>query len=387
MDCHAPEQNYMVVDGRHDHSFRLPRPDLSQALGSPNACTQCHTKQQPEWASKALDKWYGKHWRERPHYGTTLAAGATQGLKDLPKLMDLVQDTSSPAIVRATALTLVAPMMQPDLLIAIREQLKDSDPSVRIAALSVMESVDAVNRVLSVTPLLNDPIRGVRIEAARVLADIPDNELASNYVNARRNALKEYQDALTNNADWATENMNQGNLAQRQGNAEAAITAYQRAIRLDPLLSAAYVNLADIYRSLGRDEEGEQALHQGLVLSPKAADLHHTLGLLLVRKADKTAALPELAAAYKLAPDNSRYAYVYGIALHSTGKTKEALTVLKAANTQHPYDLDILNALISMSRATGDNKTALFYAQKAAQTLPDNAEIQQLITELKQGEP
>ncbi len=44
MNCHAPEQNYMVIDGRHDHSFRLPRPDLSLSLGSPNACTQCHQK-------------------------------------------------------------------------------------------------------------------------------------------------------------------------------------------------------------------------------------------------------------------------------------------------------------------------------------------------------
>ncbi|MDD5632215.1 MAG: multiheme c-type cytochrome, partial [Methylococcales bacterium] len=113
MDCHAPEQNYMVIDGRHDHSFRLPRPDLSSSLKSPNACTQCHEKRKPEWAAATLDKWYGKTWRNRPHYGTVLQAGATQGIKTLPALLELAQDSTSPGIVRATALTLVAPLMGP----------------------------------------------------------------------------------------------------------------------------------------------------------------------------------------------------------------------------------------------------------------------------------
>ena len=112
---------------------------------------------------------------------------------------------------------------------------------------------------------------------------------------------------------------------------------------------------------------------------PKAADLHHALGLLLVRQTDKTAALQELAAAAKLAPDNARYAYVYAIGLNSAGKQREALAVLKAADTRHPYDLDILSGLISMLREAGDNKAALVYARKAAEALPDNAEIKKLI--------
>ncbi len=43
VNCHMPTQNYMVIHARQDHSLRVPRPDLSQSLGSPNACTQCHT--------------------------------------------------------------------------------------------------------------------------------------------------------------------------------------------------------------------------------------------------------------------------------------------------------------------------------------------------------
>ncbi|MFZ2170315.1 MAG: tetratricopeptide repeat protein [Methylococcaceae bacterium] len=383
MDCHAPEQNYMVIDGRHDHSFRLPRPDLSTTLGSPNACTQCHQKRKPEWAALTLDKWYGETWRNRPHYGTALHAGATQEIKALPALLELAQDSASPAIVRATAITLVAPLMQPELLTFARSQLQDADPSVRIAALGLIESVDPVNRILAASPLLADPVRGVRMEAARILADVPDSQIPASRFSARKSAIAEYLDYLKLNADWPAENVNLGNLYLRQGNLEAAITAYERALALDPRFVGAYVNLADAYRQQRRDDEGEKQLRKGLSWSPWSADLHHALGLLLVRKASNTEALNELAEAAKLAPDNARYAYVYAIGLNSAGKQREALAVLKAADARQPDNLDILSALISIQREAGDNKAALIYARKAAEALPNNKEIEQLIVELE----
>jgi len=207
--------------------------------------------------------------------------------------------------------------------------------------------------------------------------------MTSGRLSARKSAMAEYLDYLKLNADWPAENVNLGNLYLRQRNLDAAITAYQRAIALDSRFVGAYVNLADAYRQQGRDDEGEKQLRQGLTLSPDAADLHHALGLLLVRLTDKTAALQELALAAKLAPDNARYAYVYAIGLNSAGKQREALSVLKAANVRQPYNLDILSALISMQREAGDSKAALVYARKAAEVLPDNKEIKQLITELE----
>ena len=61
-----------------------------------------------------------------------------------------------------------------------------------------------------------------------------------------------------------------------------------------------YVNLADAYRQLGREVEGEKLLRRGLALLPRAADLHHALGLLLVRQGDQVGALKELGTAVKL---------------------------------------------------------------------------------------
>jgi predicted CXXCH cytochrome family protein len=383
IDCHAPEQNYMVVDGRHDHSFRLPRPDLSQPLASPNACTQCHQNRKPEWAALALDKWYGKNWRQRPHYGTILHAGVTQGVKAMPALLELAQDPASPAIVRATAATLAEPMMRPEFIATARLLLKDADPSVRISALGLVEAIDPVNRILAAAPLLADPIRGVRIEAARILADVPDDQFPADRLGARKSATKEYQDYLAVNADWPSENVNQGNFFMRQGRPDAAILAYERALKLDPLFAGAYVNLADVYRQQGREDEGEKQLRRGLVALPNAADLHHALGLVLVRQGNTSVALQELSAAAKLAPGNARYAYVYAVGLHSAGKRAEALAVLKAADIRRPYDLDILSTLISMQREAGDAKAALIYARKAVEALPGDAGVKQLVEELE----
>ena len=330
-----------------------------------------------------MDKWYGKDWRKRSHYGTTLQAGVTQGIKALPALQKLAQDSASPEIVRATALSLIKPMMSPDLLTFARSQLKDADPSVRLAGLGLIESADTINRILSASALLADPVRGVRIEAARVLADAPESQLPEGRRENRNKAMQEYMDVLKLNADWPAENINLGNLYLRQGKIDEAIAAYQRAITLDPLFVGAYANLADAYRQQSRDDEGEKQLRKGLSLIPDAADLHHALGLLLVRKGDKSTALQEFSKASKLASADARYAYVYGIALNSMSKQHEALAVLKAADMRQPHNLQILSALISMQREAGDNKAALIYARKAAQAFPGKKEIEQLIGKLE----
>ena len=382
VECHMPAQNYMVVDARRDHAIRLPRPDLSQKLGSPNACTQCHTDKKAGWAATAMDKWYGKAWRERPHYGTTLHAGVTQGVKAVPALLQLAQDPATPALVRATAATLLQPYMRQNLLMAARTLLKDADPEVRIAALGLIEPADPVNRVLWAAPLLQDPVRGVRVEAARILADIPDDQFPAERHSARQSALNEYLAALQQDADWPTANVSLGNLYLRQGQVEKAITAYERALVLDAQFTGAYVNLADAYRTQGNDAEAEQILRRGLARLPHAADLHHALGLLLVRKGDKATAASELEQAARRAPDNVRYAYVYAVSLYSTGQVSKALSVLRDADARHPNSPDILGTLVSIYREAGNTPAALNYARKLAAALPDDPGVQRLLNEL-----
>jgi len=381
--CHMPTQNYMVIHARQDHSMRVPRPDVSIALGSPNACTQCHTDKKAQWAASAMDRWYGKTWRERPQYGTTLHAGQTQGAAALPGLLDLAGNPAAPAIIRATAATLAEPHVHPGTLPAARALLQDADPSVRIAGLGMIAPIDPLNRVLSAAPLLSDPVRGVRVEAARVLADVPDAQIPEGRRAARVAALQEYVASLQLEADWPSGNVNLGNLRLRQGRMDEAVAAFERAIALDPAFDGAYINLADAWRQQGRESEAGNVLRRGLAVMPRDAHLQHALGLSLTRQGEKVAALKAFVEAARLAPDNARYVYVHAIAVHSAGKLKEALTLLRAADKRHPNDLDILAALLSMSREAGDRQAALGYAKQLAGILPDNANLKRLVAELE----
>jgi tetratricopeptide (TPR) repeat protein len=195
--------------------------------------------------------------------------------------------------------------------------------------------------------------------------------------------LNDYIASLQHDADWPAANVNLGNLYLRQGDAEKAIAAYERALELDAQFAGAYVNLADVYRALDQDDKGEQILRRGLEQLPQAADLHHVLGLLLVRKADTAAAVAELEVAVQLSPDSVRYTYVYAVALHSTGQTDKAIKVLREADVRLPNTPDILGTLVSLYREAGDMSAALVYARKLAVALPDDSGVKRLVLELE----
>ena len=79
--CHMTGKRYMQVDPRRDHSFRIPRPDLSRRTQAPDACTGCHRGKDARWAENEIKK------RSRAdvpdlHYGEVLAkARHKTGLK------------------------------------------------------------------------------------------------------------------------------------------------------------------------------------------------------------------------------------------------------------------------------------------------------------------
>jgi cytochrome c-type biogenesis protein CcmH/NrfG len=93
-------------------------------------------------------------------------------------------------------------------------------------------------------------------------------------------------------------------------------------------------------------------------------------------------ALAALAESVRLAPDDARYAYVYGVALHDTKRAPEAIRVLESALARHPYDRDILFALASYAREGGNAAKAAGYARRLVELEPDNAELRRFADEV-----
>ena len=382
--CHMPERTYMTVDGRRDHSLRVPRPDLSIAIGTPNACTGCHRDRPAQWAADAVARWTDG--RPRPaHYGQALDAGRRDLANAEAQLVSLAGDGTAPAIARATAVTLLRHRSIASIQ-ALERAAADPEPLIRLAAVVAADSLSLDSRLSLLGRLLTDPRRAVRIDAARALADAPAERLTPEQRAALDHGLAEYRRAQEINADRAEAQVNLGLLADRRRDPDAARQAYERAISLDPAFVPAYVNLADYYRALGQDVRGEQLLRQGLGRVPGAPALHHALGLLLVRRGRTAEALIELGRAAELAPTSARYAYVYGVALNSTGAAARALAVLQAAHERHTGDPDILAALATISRDRGDRAAARTYARKLLQAAPELPEARRLSQELDRPE-
>ena len=155
---------------------------------------------------------------------------------------------------------------------------------------------------------------------------------------------------------------------------------------MDPRSRPAYANLADLYRARGADGEAEAILRQGLSRNPRAAVLHHALGLALVRQKRKADSLQALKEAATLDPDNARFAYVYAVALNDAGQNGEAMRVLGAALVKRPYDRDVLSGLVHFYAQSGKRQLAVQYARQLNELDPENAEYAQMLKQL-QGAP
>ncbi|MCI0573221.1 MAG: tetratricopeptide repeat protein [Myxococcaceae bacterium] len=345
VECHMPARTYMVVDARRDHSLRVPRPDLTVKIGTPNACNGCHAKRSAQWAASAALRWWGPRTPSRPHYGEALHAGR-EGLPGAEQALSaLAVDAETPAIVRATALQLLRQQLGPASLPVVKRALSDREALVRHGALLALEGAPPPYRVPLAAPLLGDAVRTVRLTAARILAAAPREGLPPQQRKALAAGIAEYQESLRVDADRAEAHLNLGVLHQDLGELPAAEADYLAALRLSPRYPRTYVNLADLYRAQGRDDESERVLRQGLAVTPRNADVLHALGLLRVRQRRMAEAVEALRQASELAPDNARYAYVLGVALHSTGAREEGLATLRRAQARHPGDPDIRTAV------------------------------------------
>lgn len=384
-NCHMPARTYMVVDPRRDHSMRVPRPDLSLSIGSPNACTGCHSDRSAEWAAETVARWSGPSLRARPQYGEALYAGRTGAPGAADSLIQLARDETRPNIARASALSLLQWLLTPSALEPIRDALADDDPILRTAALEALANADPDTRLRYAYPLLNDTVRAVRVQAARVLASVPPDVMTSRQLEPLDRAIDEYIESQLANADRSAAHLNIGALLAARGWLAEAESAYRTALRLDSSFVQAYVNLADLYRLQGRDDEGERVLREALEVAPEVAVIHHALGLLLVRRRRMPEALDELERAARLQPEEPRYGYVYGVALNEVGEPAEAIAVLERALELSPYDRDILIALANFNRDSGAIDRAIQYVERLLELAPEDPGARAFLERLEAG--
>ena len=369
--CHMVERPYMVIDWRADHSLRLPRPDLSAELGTPNACTQggCHDDRPLTWSVEAYGKWYGQ--ARRPHYGTTFAAARAGEPGAEGELVRLAENTLQPAIVRATALSLLERYPGTPATAVLRASLLSEESLIRRTAAAAVVIPEAAERAATLAPLLSDGVRAVRLAAVSQVAGLPRDLLKPYQQGALDRAIAEYRQSMAYSLDFASSGLNLGNLETSLGNPAEAERCYRLALAIDDLFFPAKMNLAVLLSQQGRNDEAAGLLREVLSAYPGDSDAAYSLGLLLVEMGQTAEAVGMLQRAAEAEPQFARGRYNLGLLLQQLGRLDEAERELRAAVALEPENLEMLYALADHLLRRGHAADALPLAERMIAAHPE----------------
>jgi Tfp pilus assembly protein PilF len=343
VQCHMPGRNYMVIDYRPDHSFRMPRPDLSIKLGTPNACNRCHVDKTDQWSDQYVTKWYGPG--RKAHYGTTIDDGRKQLPAAQTDLIKLAADPLYPVIVRSTALSLLEAYSAKETTRVYELALMDNEALIRRTAVNHLNASDSKRQTALLTAMLYDPVKAVRIEAARRITEISDPPLDNNQKMVFQVSLDEYQKSMEYSADFAFGRYNLGNLYVALKQPQKAVESYRAAIKIDNLFYPAKVNLAMLYNQMGENNEALTLLRDVATTHPELYEVQYSLGLLLAEEKEYAEAAKYLELAASGMPRRTRIHYNLGLLRQHLEQDSGAEASLLKAQELEPDNLDYLYAL------------------------------------------
>lgn len=382
--CHMPERPYMVVDWRADHSMRVPRPDLTAALGVPNSCAQagCHDDKPAQWAADHFARWYGKD--QELHYGTVLSLARDGDPSASAMLVELLSDSLTPDIVRATALSLLPAYPGVESAAALSNALSDTEALVRYTAAQSINRANPADLVNFLVPLLSDSVVAVRTAAAARLAGAPDELFNPGQRAALTNALNEYIAMTSYSLDFSFAGHNLGNLYTQLQDPEKATAYYHTAIEIDDLFYPAKINLAMLYNASGKNDEAEHLLRDVVGDYPEEYEAAYSLALLLAEMGRLAEAVPFMERAADGLPTRSRLRYNLGLMYQQLGEMQKAEAGLGQALALEPDNLDYLLALADHYLKRRQLAKALPLAERMILSHPGNPVGHQVKAQIEQ---
>jgi predicted CXXCH cytochrome family protein len=344
VSCHMPERNYMVIDGRRDHFFRVPDPLLSKRIGAPDACLSCHDSRGADWAAAHIAEWAPDAAASGSAYGETFWRARNQGLSNaiVNALADLAGDTTEPAIVRATAVDELAGRADVATATTLAGLLSDESDRVRAAAVRLWRSAPAAERADRLQPLLDDPVASVRVAAALELANVAPEELPEERRAALQDALAELRASMLAKADFPEGQMAMGGLAMAIRNWPAAQAAFAEAVFMDPQLVEAWIARARIAAALGNVAEATAILTAARASNPDNPDVTTQLSQLLLNQGRANDAIPLLRDVLTARPDDREARIALASVLLQTGDLAAAGVEIDRLRTVDPTRAEVL---------------------------------------------
>jgi predicted CXXCH cytochrome family protein len=278
--CHMIERTYMGIDGRRDHSFRIPRPDLGAQTGGPDACTDCHSDRDQPWAAAQIEGWFPDPARRGPHYGQVLAAGRQAPDQAAGALVALAGDADQPGIVRATALAQLVAVSDPAIARATAGLLADPDPLIRAGAAGVQRGAEPEVRIDRLTPVLADPMLSVRIAAAREMLGTDPSRLSRSQRAVLDVAMADWQGSMAKRMDFPETHVVLGGIGLTLRDIDAARRAFGEAVRLDPQQPEIWTMLVRLAQATGDRDGAARVVDEALRYLPSDPGLLRLKSLL-----------------------------------------------------------------------------------------------------------
>jgi predicted CXXCH cytochrome family protein len=384
--CHMPETTYMGIDKRADHSIRIPQPVLSKTYQIPNACNAqgCHSDKTAQWSVGSMRKWYGL--KKRPHFATIIQKGRNGNPDALEGLIILAKDTLSPGIVRATALSLLNAYPENQSFLALEYALSDSDPLIRQTAIATINLLQFDKDARLIFPLLYDPVKAVRIQAALGVVSLQNLILNADQKDILEKVTKEYIETMQYAADFPSGRFNLGLMYDALGKKKSAIQQYKTALKIDAKFIPGLNNLAMLYNGMGKNEEAEKLFKQIINIQPQLYQIVYSLGLLLVEQKKYNEAITYLKVAAGGLPQRPRIHYNLGLLHQFLKQIPEAEAALFKALSLDPESFDFLFALADHYIKTRQIKKAAVLAKRMVSLYPDNKTSKDILTFIEQIE-
>lgn len=380
INCHMPGKYYMGNDFRRDHSFRIPRPDLSLKYGTPNACTGCHKDKDAVWANEKFIEQHGKP--DYTHFSDLLVPGLKGAPNAEESLLKLAKDTTQPEIARATAINELPNYRNQVTVKELLNYLNDNSAMVRASTVDALNEISNPAYLKSLFPLLNDEKRVVRIKTYNALASLKANQIPAEYKSSYEKVGEEFKIYFEGISDFVGGRINKANYMLKKGNLKAAIKGYESAIAIDPINNIARTNLANLYYRNGEFDKAEKAFKTIIKQEPGYGPTYYSYGLLLAELKNTKGAITQMELATKYMPDNTRVFYNLSLLYDSIKNTDKAEKTLIRGLKIAPNDENLLYALAYHYSNNSHTEKAKNIASRLIELYPTKGQYFQFLEQL-----
>ncbi|WP_054109065.1 tetratricopeptide repeat protein [Novosphingobium sp. AAP83] len=226
-----------------------------------------------------------------------------------------------------------------------KNRLADLDAGKKDGQPRIPLSQEQVDRLVA---LYNEGRFDQLIEQADLLVvEYPTSPLLWNILAAGRQALGQlaeaisaYQRAIELQPAYADAYNNMGNALKDQGKLDAAISAYRRALEIKPAYADAYYNMGNALKAQGKLDEEIAAYRQALAINPRNAEALNNTGNALKDQGKLVEAISAYRRAVEIKPTYADAFFNMGIALNQQGKLEEAMAAYRRSLDIRPIFAD-----------------------------------------------